>query len=271
MRACRLPSVLSLLLGVFIIWGFASRQLRPATRLLAGLMLISSSIMLDKGRLGEIDALLSALVFWSMSVWYDGYEHEKQALESWLWVGAFMAMAVLLKAPAGPAEFYVPIVAFLVWEKQWKRLFSWGHLLAIIIMILPTAAWVALAYLNSHWTLPEFAHLWWDQIGGDTVPGQSSASFPIKRFLLRYATFPFEIAAMLLPWVLFMIPMMVPAVARRLKVERTLWRFLVCCVGVITLAFWIWPSSRPRHMMTVVYPACILAAVCDRKLPRADR
>jgi 4-amino-4-deoxy-L-arabinose transferase-like glycosyltransferase len=254
--ACRLPSVLSLLWGVLIIRGFARRQLRRETRVLAGLMLLASSIMADKGRLGEIDALLSALVFCCMSVWWDGYEEEGQTLESWLWLGTFMAMAVLLKAPNGPVEFYVPIVAFLLWERQWKRLFSWGHAIALVMMVLPTAMWVALAYLGSHWTLAEFAKLWFDQIGGDTVPGQSHA-LPIG----RYVTFPVEVAAMLLPWVLAMVPMMVPSVARWLKVDRTLWRYLVCCVGVMTVAFWAWPSSRPRHMMAAIYPACVLAAM----------
>jgi 4-amino-4-deoxy-L-arabinose transferase-like glycosyltransferase len=254
--ACRLPSVLSLLWGVLIIRGFARRQLRRDTRVLAGLMLLASSIMADKGRLGEIDALLSALVFCCMSVWWDDYEEEGQALESWLWLGTFMAMAVLLKAPNGPVEFYLPIVAFLLWERQWKRLFSWGHLVALIMMVLPTALWVALAYLGSHWTLAEFAKLWFDQIGGDTVPGQAHA-LPIK----RYAIFPLEVLAMLLPWAFATIPMMFPAVARRLNVDRTLWRYLVCCVGVMTLAFWAWPSSRPRHMMAVIYPACVLAAM----------
>jgi len=255
--ACRLPSALALLLGVFLIMGFARRQLCLQTRVLAGLMLLASIIMLDKARLGEIDVLLSALVFWSMAVWFDGYEPEGQTLDSWLWLGTIMAMAVLLKAPAGPAEFYVTIVAFLLWERQWQRLFSWGHLLALLIMVLPTAAWVALAYLNSRWTFPEFALLWWNQIGGDTVPGQSHAAVPLG----RYAVFPWEVFTMLLPWVLWTIPMMIPAVARWLKVDRTVWRFLVCGVGALTLAFWAWPSSRPRHMMAVIYPACILAAL----------
>ncbi|MEI8197643.1 MAG: hypothetical protein WCI73_17245, partial [Phycisphaerae bacterium] len=112
---------------------------------------------------------------------------------------------------------------------------------------------------------------WARQLGVDIVPGvgkmlaqAAPANVPLPPDEVvsvgRYVRFLPEVLAMLLPWGIWTIMGLWPKIGQRLTMPREMWRFLVCGVAALVLAFWIWPSARPRHMMAVVFPACLLAA-----------
>lgn len=260
--AARLPAVLSLLGSAYLLLGFAQRDLPRSVRALAALMLLACPVMIDKGAIAEIDTFLSLLVAASWAAFWNGYRPAAeggQRLRSWLLIGALQAVAVLAKAPGGPAEFYVPVILFLLWERQLKRLFSWGHLLCIAIYLAPTLLWVVLLVQRGQFPLGSGLANWVNQLGFNTLAVQQAEPDETVS-LRRYLFFPVEVFLMTFPWTGWTIASFVPAVRRGLPMPPSLWRFLASGVAGLTAVFWLWPSAHPRHMMAVVFPMCLLAA-----------
>jgi 4-amino-4-deoxy-L-arabinose transferase-like glycosyltransferase len=180
----RIPSVLSVLLGAWLLMGFARRDLSREARALAALVLMSMPVMLDKGTLGEIDAFLSLLTFACFAALWAGYDAKAGRIALWAWAlsGVMMALAVLTKGPGGPIEFYVIFVPFLflLGRGRWKLLFSWGHLLMIVIAAVPMVAWAALLLARAKLGAGAVASQWADQIGlGAYFP--AAATFAAER------------------------------------------------------------------------------------------
>ena len=111
----RIPSVTSVLLGAWLVVGFARKELKREVRVLAGLILLSMPVMLDKGTLGEIDAVLSLETFASFVVLWAGWDSERGKIRMWAWVvsGICMGIGALTKGPGGAIEFYGIAVPFL--------------------------------------------------------------------------------------------------------------------------------------------------------------
>ncbi len=262
--AIRLPSALAVLAGAFLLAGFQRRQLGRAARYLAGLLLLSLPIMLSKGRLGEIDSLLTIVTFGAMAVWWWGYTTPGRRFQGWIGTGLLFAVLAMLKGPAGLVEFYVPLVVFLLWQRDLRALFTWGHALAVAMGAAPVLLWMFVLGRYDGVNLWHLLHIWWFQIGMNDfqhfhrtwLNNAAARSF----HLAHYRRFPIGVISMLMPWIVFAAPMFWPPFARRMGVPAPLVRWLICLVGANFLAFWLWPSADPRHVMVIAYPVCVMAA-----------
>ena len=264
--ATRIPSAVSVLISALIALGFARRDLSKEARGLAALMILSVPAMLDKGTLGEIDALLSMLVLAGMSVFYEGYTSPRRGglfggmFWGWMGFGAIGGVMVILKGPGGPLELAGPIVCFLIWEKQWRMLLSPGVVVGMVLALLPTGVWVWLLESQGHYDL---ATIWANQVGLDTAArvAKTGVDDDNVSLVVRYLWhFPRDIVGMTLPWVVWAGLALVPRQARETKIPVRLWRFLFCSSVVMVLPFYVWPAAHGRHVMAIVYGVCILAA-----------
>jgi 4-amino-4-deoxy-L-arabinose transferase-like glycosyltransferase len=254
--AVRLPSALAALGCALVALRFAPKDLSRETRALAAVLVLASATLLDKGTLGEIDASLCLLVAAALKCWWDGNRADGQTLGSWLAVGILLGVAGLLKGPAGPALFYLAVGPFLIWQGQWRRLLSAGHVACLGLVALPSAIWVSVLFERGVVSAPELAGVWLNQLGADPAAGDAD-------LVQRYATFPLQLLGMLFPAVLWL-----PAGLRRLGETDEVRRFLVCAVVVPVVVFYVYPGARPRHLMPVVFPAAVLAATTVAALGR---
>lgn len=279
--ATRLPSAIGALLGALALLAFARRTLPPSTRQLAALAWLATVTLLDKGTLGEIDALLSSLVLASLACFYESFDRDpaaKPALSNWCFAGLLMAAAVLLKGPGGPLQFYCLILPFLLLQLGLRRalatLLSPGHFLFIALAAGPTLLWVLGLLQWGNLTLPQLLTIWGRQAALDEVgimrsdPG--SSGFPWA----RYGSFLPEVFTMTLPWSLWAIAALLPPVARWAGLlparnaprtpaspTTTLYRFLACGILGITIVFFLYPGAQSRHMMAVAFPMDLLAVL----------
>lgn len=260
--AVRLPSALAALGCAFIALCFAPRTLDRKTRAVAALLVLASAAMLDKGTLGEIDATLCFFVALSLKVWWDGNKLEGQSPESWLFTGLALGVAALLKGPAGPAIFYLTIVPYLIWTRQWRRLFTRNHLACLALTVQPALLWI-LALLNDDViSLSELLVVWRIQLGGDYAAASiSDPGSQWKRIVDHYFSFPLPVLGLLLPAILWL-PF---ALSRKWSIARgipaDLRRFLLCGVLAPCLAFYLYPESRPRHVMATFFSMTMLASL----------
>ena len=267
--ATRIPSVIAALGCALVAYRFAPESLDRKTRALAALFVLSSATMLEKGTLGEIDATLCFLVGLILKVWWDGNGPEGQSSWSWAQVGLLLGMTGLLKGPAGPAIFYLTIGPYLIWAGRWRRLVSFGHLVCVLLAAMPAAAWVAM--LLKHGVIPasDLVALWFVQLGTDhAAEAIADPSGQMAHLLRHYFEFPVLVAGRFFPAVLWL-PF---ALRRRWVVERevpnNVWRFLVCAVLGPLVVIYLYPESRPRHLMPVNFAAAMLASVVVSAMAR---
>lgn len=262
----RLPSAMSVLICALTAFGFARRQLSRETRFMAALMVMTSAAMIDKGRLGEIDTFLTAQVMLAWWVWIEGEKPDGQRWSSYVVLGVLMGVMALTKGPGGPLQFYLGLAAYLSWERKLSRLFSAGHLLCLLIAVVPVTVWVGLLISSSPIGIMELCELWMEQLGmnhssriagGDLTPTIGG----------RYLLFPVLAVTMVMPWG---IPLVLGC-ARNLDIPEWLWRFLWCCLLVPVLVLWAWPSARARYAMGSILPACVLSALALQAIVRSGR
>jgi 4-amino-4-deoxy-L-arabinose transferase-like glycosyltransferase len=253
--AARLPSVLSVLAGAWVLWALPAGQMSRTARGLAALLLISGPILLDKGTLGEIESFFCLIVIALLAAWWRGYDEQTGPTPAaWLWSGVILGLAVLVKGPPALVLFYGPVVAFLVWRRQASALLSPWHAAGFVLAVLPAAVWVW-RLQESGIDITDTANWWKRQMIG-ARPGSQ-----IARYVGHLLQYPFEILLMVLPWglhaaLLFRRP---AAAEPGRALPEPLRRFLVAAIPAIFVFFWLWPNARPRHMMVVWWPACLLA------------
>lgn len=265
--AVRIPSVLAALGCALVALRFAPDRLDRRTRALAAGFVLASATLLEKGALGEIDASLCLLVAAALKCWWDGNRPDGQTPRSWIVVGILLGLAGLLKGPAGPALFYLTVGPFLAWQQQWRRLFTVGHLGCFALAVLPSAAWVVALLDRGVMGPTELALQWACQLGAVGPP--VDADDRAVALATHYGEFPLQFLGMLFPAALWLPFGLRSKWAERHGIPDDLRRFLVCGVVGPCVAFYLYPEARPRHLMPVLFPAAVLAAMVVRGFARA--
>lgn len=253
--AVRLPSALAALGGALLVGTFARRALQPLTRHLAALLFLSAFVTLEKGTLGEIDGPFSMLVFAALAAWWAGTGPGGRAQWGWLAAGILLGLATLVKGPAALVLFYTPVLTFLAWERDWRRLAHPAHALGLALAILPGLLWA--------WRLA--AQLDWDAVVDTWVRELSRAGTagesPLSRHILHLVRFPVDVLFMLLPWG----PVAVIAVIRAFRADQgpggRVDRWLACVVLAPLIFFWLYPEARARYVLVLSYAVGVLAAM----------
>jgi 4-amino-4-deoxy-L-arabinose transferase-like glycosyltransferase len=259
--ATRIPSVLAALGCALVALRFAPDVLERRTRSLAALFVLASATLLDKGTLGEIDATLCFVMAAALKVWWDGNRPAGQSPGSWIGVGLLLGVAGLLKGPAGPAMFYLTVVPFLIWQRRWPRLFTFSHVVCLVLAVLPAAAWVAVLLDRGVVSVPELLTVWGRQLGADNAADAVvDPAARTRQLVAHYSEFPFHVLGLLFPAVLWLPHGLRRRWAAAHMVPEDLRRFLLCGVLGPCLAIYLYPESRPRHLMPAFFPAAILAA-----------
>jgi 4-amino-4-deoxy-L-arabinose transferase-like glycosyltransferase len=250
--SARLPSVFAVLLLALGVCVFSRRWLGDDHALLAGLAVLSTVCMLDKGRLIEIEALYVAafglglvLLLGARSLW-----------RRWILSALPLGFGLLLKGPLHLLFFYGIVVLILWRQRRLNELWSFAHLCAVLIMVGIFAAW-AIPHLQT----PEArtaAKEWSDQFTGRLALQE----FHWKEWLLNYP----RALSNFLPWILF-----VPF-GRNKDPENEPLIFGLEFGSLITfLIVMLAPGAMPRYTMPLLVPVCLLAAYRIKHAPALNR
>ncbi|MGN6368059.1 MAG: ArnT family glycosyltransferase [Phycisphaerae bacterium] len=270
----RIPSVISALLGAWLLVGFARRELKREVRVLAGLVLLATPIMLDKGTLGEIDALLSLETFASFVVLWAGWDAERGRIAMWAWVvsGVCMGVGALTKGPGGAIEFYGIVGPFLFFAGGWRKLkllFSRGLWVLMGVAAVRVFVWAGMMLAQAHVGSGRLVGTWMDQLDFDLLPGMKKQVDPATvdvgsgRAWVHYKKFGVDAISMVMPWVIGAAAGMLGWFRRRVGTSARrdrLWLLLAVSYPSLLILFWAWPGANARYMMMVAYPVAVLAA-----------
>lgn len=142
--AVRLPSVLGTLLAAAMVWLLCRRETKERfwPSVATGIYL-ASALVLGVGTFAVLDAPLTGALTVSIGAVYLACRSERN-LESILWLAAAGAAAAVAFMIKGFLAFALPVIVavpFLIWNRQWKKLFAypWLPLAVVLLIALPWA------------------------------------------------------------------------------------------------------------------------------------
>lgn len=127
------------ILTVMVTYFFTSRFSGRRHGLITGLVLLSSTHYLFQFRLSVPDPYL---IFFNVLALFSGYAFFREGKSKWLYLCALaLGLGTLAKGPVAIALPGLAIFAWLLWEKQWKKLLDYRILLAGLLCLAVAIPW----------------------------------------------------------------------------------------------------------------------------------
>lgn len=253
----RFPSAVTTIGTCVLIYVYARGWLRPIGALSAGVAYGSMAQVLELGGLAETESTLTWLVAASLLLWHAGYATGCRARWPWLLGYALAALAGLAKGPQGPVYFVAVTTIYLWMQRDFREWLSWRHAAGLLTFGAVLGAWQIPFTMQTDW--PSTLGIWFNNASDRFA---DSSWQPLLRHL---ASYPFEVAACMLPWSLILIAYLYPGLRRRLDHTAPLVRFLFTAVLVTFPSCWLAATARGRYFMPL-YPcfAVLVGAAVDR-------
>lgn len=246
----RLPSAFAILTVAISLFYAFSNLLSIEVRFFAAMVCLTSFMSVEKGRLGEIEAVFMAVVWFSILAWWKGFQDNKL---NWSLFSFFLlGCAILIKGPPALVFFYGAVVSYCVWRRQTRWLISLAHGLGILIVSLLVGFWlVPLFWLVDYQHLVETANREIVNRGSGSMTG-----FFIEqgRLLVNslFGLFPGSLLCLSYslshPW-------------GDDTARKNLQRFLLCLVCSSAVFFLAYPGAKARYLYPIAPALSLLGAM----------
>jgi 4-amino-4-deoxy-L-arabinose transferase-like glycosyltransferase len=207
----------------------------------------------------EIDILQLAWVSAALLSFLRAYvateQGQRRASRAWAVAALLCVTGGFLTKWTAPAFFYLTVIPFLVWRRQWRWLLGRDHLLAAGLAVAMCLSWAVLVSAEVGWSALR------DTVGQEAAqrfaPKASGKPCPWVESLV----FPAVVLAAGLPWAVPVLFALRPRFLRALdERERTLVQFLHCWLWP-NLLFWSLPAQHHVRYVLPVAPAITLLGV----------
>ena len=241
----RLPIILSLLAGIFLVW----RALRPVASagaaVFGALLFLASPIIITYYARSAADLPLAVIMFGAFLLWWSSYAAGRIPVRRWISVGCLLAIAALLKGPQPVAYLMLGLLAFAILTSTWWQIP--GLVLTGFIAVTPTVLWYAYVF----------------------VPGDQSEWLRYTRLSSQGATWPHPLANAVdfflesCPAALLAVALLLArANSVRKTVPQNFILALSCYAFACTLIILFWPAEvNPRYILPMVLPLCVLGGI----------
>lgn len=257
--AARLPSALSGLAVLGLVWGFARKRLGPRVAALAVMVAATAPIFVAFSRLVIMDMMLAVFVVAAILAGAIAEEQEGRRRSAWLVAGAFASgLATLVKGPVG---FILPLLVLAVWHlverrpSAIRRMFGW---LPMAVFWATTLPW----FIGLTLQCPDFPHY-----------GLVEESF--KRFSTgsMKRTQPFYFYGPVTLGALFGWSILLPEATWRAWRSRSAWtrldRLWIIWSLSLLVFFSLSKSKQPGYILTIAVPlGLLIARLFDAALTR---
>lgn len=239
----RLPSTLFLLVYLFTIYFFTAKHLGRQTGLLASLVFLTCGrILFWDSFLGLIDITFSWVVFTSFML---SWQYSESGKYNRLFVVTYSlaALGFLLKGLPAVAFQGITLLSLFIYTRQFKRLFSPGHVAGILVFV-AIAGTYYLIYGLIH---PEAIKGLLIRIFTESAD-KSALGNSLGRTFRHLFTFPFELVYHFIPWMFFTVFLFHRRILRRALKNRFVAYCLIVFVANISL-YWFSPVTYPRYLL----------------------
>lgn len=261
--ALRLPNLLSLLVWAGLVFRVGRKQFDFFFGWYSALLLMTCGAFLYYFSLiAEIDLFYSLITWWGIMIIFEGVKKKR-------WVSMFMsvyglaAMGFLTKGLPSIAFAGISMVVWLGYTQNWKKLFSWQHVLGLSLF----PAIVGGYYYAYSWyadPAPFLTRLWVES-SNRTV----SQTVSFGSFLGHLAVFPLSVWGNILPGA-----GLLAFFAFRQKILPMVKRhpFLIFCSLMFLsniIIYWLSPAERTRYIY-MLFPFLIYLLVWFWRKPLAQ-
>lgn len=256
--AIRLPSVLAVLLTVWVLYGYSRGFLGRAGALTAAVAYPTFGEMFQTGRQAETEALYVFLVGTSLIAWHWGYTRGWNRYLVWTVAYVLAACAALTKGGLQPPVYLLGTIgAYLLLTRRPLALFSVSHLVGAAVGVGIVLAWMFACAGRVGWTDTKFI---WSADTGTRFLGWQLGE--VSRHLVG---FPPEVLGCLLPWSPALGAYLCGGFRRSLGEARPAALYCGLAAGLAFLTIWIPPQGATRYYAPL-YPclAVLVGVVADR-------
>ena len=239
----RLPGLISFVLLAFCLFRVTKKYVNREVAILAGFGLLANPDLLFYATnvAGEIDLFFSLLVFIQVFIFFHFLEKD-EPLRAFILSYFITAMGVLTKGLPALAFQGLTIMGWLLATGQWKKVFSWQHVVGGLAFLIPTGLYLN-AYSQQGELQPFLVNLFMES--SQRTPIEES----IGKTLSGLVRFPFDLSLTLLPFSLLLIPLSwkMPSIKCALKNNRFLMFSLLFVIFNIWI-YWISPGTHKRYL-----------------------
>ncbi|MFZ1990242.1 MAG: glycosyltransferase family 39 protein [Alphaproteobacteria bacterium] len=152
--AFRIPSLLASLSLVLLTACFGARLFDPTSGLAGGLILAPSLLLNAEAHLAKIDAMLALTTLIAQIALWMSIAHppdKKRRFVGWpllFWVA--LGLGGLLKGPIILLIVGLTIIAYGVWQREWRYLLSLNPILGVVIVAAIIAPWLIAIEIDTH-------------------------------------------------------------------------------------------------------------------------
>lgn len=249
--SARLPSALSAMFLVLLLYWFGRLHAGRTAGFLSGLIGLTSGLIFEKAVAAEIDVNLTLWVSGSLLLFYNALDREEKRFANTLGAYVCLSLAFLSKGPPALIFFFSTLLVFLFWEKRLRFLRSAQHLVSLAIFLAIVLSWAAVVISKVGWsTLMES--------GAHEFASRASHFTSLRVGDIFY--YPVNVLGAFFPWSLFLPLAVLPSYYRTLSdKERRLQRFLLCGVLANLLLFSMAAGKENRYLVPI-YPLMALMA-----------
>lgn len=243
----RLPVTIAVLLFALAIYLFVRAETNRRLALVTALGFATCGrILFYESQHGLIDVTYSLVVFLNFIFVYRMGKQKKYLL---LFLGSYAltAFGFLFKGLPSLVFQGFTLIAWFAYNKDLKRLFSYQHLLGILLFLVPVLAYY-LAYflLNKDVTVQQMIGI---MLGESTR--RTGIRFGAVRTIGHLFTFPFEMIYHFLPWTLFAILLFIKGSVRKIFRHDFL-RYGIWIVGLNIIPYWSSPEVFARYYLMLM-------------------
>jgi len=243
----RLPAIIPMFLFAISIYFSVSYFLKDqrVAALSGMLFLVNGRMLIYDSMLGHIDILYSWLTFSSFLLIFYYLQKKNWFL---LFFSSYLLTAITFLCKGLPSLVFqgFTLLAVLAYTKNFKKLFSWQHVLSGLICVFIIAAYFW-NYSGYNPNLEGYFSTILDQSSRRTVTETG-----ISAGLIHFFSFPFEHAGHLFPASLLLLFCFHKGFIPGIKNNRFL-SFLSIVFLVNIWVYWLSPQTRPRYLL-MLYP-----------------
>lgn len=249
----RLPSLLAFLLTAGLIFRWTKKHLDLPTATLAALSYCSFADLTFYATVnsGEIDLFFTLIIFLQV---YSIFHFQKRKQYFWLYTCSYLLTAIAFLTKGLPALLFqgFTLLAFLVLQKDWKRLFHPAHFLGILLLVVLVGGYF-FAYHQREDAIAYLTNLVYEST--QRTDGQGK----LGKFVLHLLEFPIQFLKIALPWCLSLV-LLYKKVARQQIASNAFLRFAVIFILANIWVYWVSAGTLDRYLYPFLPFIAILSA-----------
>jgi 4-amino-4-deoxy-L-arabinose transferase-like glycosyltransferase len=253
----RLPSVIAVLLTSILLYGYGRQFLGRVGATASALAYPTCGEVLVQSQLAETEPVFVLFLAGSLLLWHWGYIAKWRSAAMWSAAYGLSALSGLCKGGLQPQVYLLGTIGlYLLWKRNLRAVFSWGHLVGLVVGVAIAAAWAVPCAEKVGWATTK--KLWMS----DTMI--RFGDWPLGEFLWHLVKLPSEVFGSLLPWGILGGAFLIPGFRRSVFTGPDCIRFCGLAFLVAAPTIWLPPGGQTRYLVPL-YPCLgvLYGAVVD--------